>query len=45
MSRTGSGADEFIELMTSRHAAVMEGRPDKRPGRFTMRDNRAGEID
>lgn len=44
MVRAGHDADEFILLNSTRHAFIMEGRPDKRPGRFKRRDNRAGET-
>jgi len=35
---------EFISLLRRRHAAVMEGRPDKNPGAFKTKGNRAGET-
>jgi Fic family protein len=34
--------DEFLELLTKRHAIILEGRPDKRPGRFKEKPNMAG---
>jgi len=34
--------DEFLELLTRRHGIILEGRPDKRPGRFKERPNMAG---
>lgn len=34
--------DEFLELLTNRHAVILEGRPDKRPGRFKEKPNIAG---
>ncbi len=34
--------DDFLEILTRRHATIMEGRPDKGPGRFKDRPNRAG---
>lgn len=34
--------DEFLELLTRRHAFILEGRPDKRPGRFKEKPNLAG---
>jgi hypothetical protein len=37
--RTGSG---LIELLQSRHAVLIGARPDKNPGRFKTRANRAG---
>ena len=36
--------DDFISLMTSRHHAVMEARPDKLPGEFKQEPNRAGDT-
>lgn len=33
---------EFLELLRSRHATIMGGRPDKRPGVFKETANRAG---
>lgn len=38
----GATFDEFVALMSARHAAVMSGRPDKRPGVFKTEVNRAG---
>lgn len=35
-------ADDFLEVLKLRHAAVMEGRPNKSPGKFKTRANRAG---
>lgn len=32
----------FLELLRHRHAIVMEARPDKSPGAFKSRENRAG---
>jgi hypothetical protein len=42
MIRTPASADELIERLKGRHAMIMEGRPDKGPGRFKERANRAG---
>ena len=36
--------DDFISLMTSRHHAIMEARPDKLPGEFKQEPNRAGDT-
>ncbi|MXP29714.1 cell filamentation protein Fic [Porphyrobacter algicida] len=36
--------DEFIALLRTRHARVMEARPDKRPGEFKMKGNQAGST-
>jgi hypothetical protein len=44
MSRTPTSADAFIETMKRRHATVMRGRPDKRPGETKLTDNRAGSL-
>ena len=35
-------AGEFLALLKRRHAAIMEARPDKRPGEFKREGNRAG---
>jgi len=42
MMRTGTDADEFLDLVARRNAAIMEGRPESRPGRFKELANRAG---
>jgi hypothetical protein len=42
MARTPSSGDDLIELLRRRHATIMEGRPDKGPGRFKALANRAG---
>lgn len=34
----------FLELLRRRHAAIIEGRPDKNPGAFKTKVNRAGET-
>lgn len=34
--------DNFLELLTSRHSIILEGRPDKQPGRFKEKANQAG---
>jgi Fic family protein len=34
----------FVELLRSRHARIMEGRPDKNPGAFKTQENRAGNT-
>lgn len=43
MSTLVRTADDFLELMRSRHATIMGGRPDKRPGLFKEALNRAGD--
>ena len=42
MARLASTSREFIDLIRSRHAAVMAGRPDKRPGELKTMANQAG---
>ena len=42
MARTPASADDLLELLKHRHATIMEGRPDRGPGRFKARANRAG---
>ncbi len=41
-TRTPASAGELIMLLEERHAELMDARPDKRPGRFKERANRAG---
>lgn len=36
--------NEFVSLLRRRHAAIMEGRPDKNPGVFKTKTNRVGET-
>jgi Fic/DOC family len=38
-------SDEFLALLRARHAEVMGGRPDKRPGEFKHLSNRAGSVE
>ena len=42
MSRCPKSSQELIVLLKSRHAQIMEGRPDKGPGKFKTDPNRAG---
>jgi hypothetical protein len=42
MSQSPRDFDHFIDLLKSRHAIIMKGRPDKEPGRFKNIVNRAG---
>jgi len=44
MSRLPRDFETFISLLNARHAAVMEMRPDKKPGQFKATDNRAGST-
>lgn len=42
MTTLASTPEEFLQLLRSRHAMIMGGRPDKRPGLFKEAANRAG---
>jgi hypothetical protein len=44
MSRLPRNFDELARLLKNRHARIMEGRPDKGPGRFKADSNRAGST-
>jgi hypothetical protein len=44
MSRLPRNPGELATLLKSRHARIMEGRPDKGPGRFKADPNRAGST-
>lgn len=43
MTTTPAAPQEFLDLLRSRHATIMGGRPDKRPGLFKEAANRAGD--
>jgi hypothetical protein len=43
MTMLASAPEEFLQLLRSRHATIMVGRPDKRPGLFKEAANRAGD--
>jgi hypothetical protein len=43
MNTLASTPQEFLQLLRSRHATIMGGRPDKRPGLFKEAPNRAGD--
>jgi hypothetical protein len=43
MTTLASTADEFLQLLRSRHATILGGRPEKRPGFFKESPNRAGD--
>jgi hypothetical protein len=43
MTTLASTPDEFLQLLRSRHATILEGRSDKRPGFFKETANRAGD--
>jgi prophage maintenance system killer protein len=40
-----SSAEEFIDLMRNRHAALLQSRKSKKPGEFKDRNNRAGNTE
>lgn len=42
MERVPSNFQDFIEILRHRHATIMEARPDKNPGTFKSKVNRAG---
>ena len=44
MTRIPGNTEEFLRLLQSRHAMVMSGRPDKKPGAFKDEGNRAGST-
>jgi fido (protein-threonine AMPylation protein) len=44
MSRVLTSADDFLVTLQTRHAAIMEARPGKHPGKYKTRANRAGET-
>ena len=44
MSRLPRNFEELTTLLKSRHALLLEGRPDKAPGRFKVDPNRAGST-
>lgn len=44
MSRVPSSAENLVELLKSRHAILLAGRPEIGPGRFKETINRAGET-
>jgi len=44
MSRLPRDFDELTALLKNRHARIMEGRPDKGPGRFKADPNSAGST-
>ena len=41
-ARVPAGADEFAELLRQWNGRILAGRPDKRPGEWKLRANRAG---
>jgi hypothetical protein len=44
MSRLPGNFTELAALLKNRHAQIMEGRPDREPGRFKTEPNRAGST-
>jgi len=44
MQTLPSNFDEFLKLLRRRHARIMEARPDKGPGAFKTKENRAGQT-
>lgn len=44
MSRIATSPEEFIEILKSRHAPIMQARPEKLPGKFKINANRAGNT-
>jgi len=44
MSRLPKSSRDLVSLLQSRHARIMEGRPDKGPGEFKVDPNRAGST-
>ena len=42
---TATDPDELIGHLTTRHEAIMRGRPDKRPGAWKSENNRVGAYD
>jgi hypothetical protein len=45
MRRAPRDPDDFLDVLRARHALLLEARPDKLPGRFKDRDNRAGSTE
>lgn len=44
MLRTPKNFDDFIDILKKRHARIMEGRPEKEPGKFKTLLNQAGST-
>ena len=44
MQRIPGTPNEFIATLRRRHAIIMEGRPDKKPGEFKAKGNKAGST-
>ena len=44
MLRIPATGDEFLDILRERHRMILAGRPSSSPGRFKIRDNRAGDT-
>jgi hypothetical protein len=44
MRRTPTSGDDLVDILKQRHAIVLGGRPEKRPGEFKEEANRAGST-
>lgn len=44
LQRLPSDVSSFLDLLRRRHMSILEGRPDKRPGEFKEKGNRAGST-
>jgi hypothetical protein len=44
MSKIPDSADSYLDVLRERHARIMGGRPEKRPGQWKERRNRAGST-
>ena len=44
MNRRPENTDDFISLLKERHRYIMKARPDKRPGEFKDKPNKAGNT-
>ncbi len=45
MSKIASDASSYMDLLRSRHAALLKERPSMHPGLFKQRNNRAGDYE
>jgi fido (protein-threonine AMPylation protein) len=43
-ARTATTANEFLDLLRARHAALLGGRSEKRPGQFKTKSNKVGST-
>jgi hypothetical protein len=44
MSTVPNSADELLDLLRQRHSLIMDARPEKRPGQFKIKANKAGDT-